>query len=250
MRAHLLQRTIRAAAHAGATAPRSAIVALPRLAPPRHFNSSSSSSSSSSSPSHGSAANRPSPLKTDQGATGPDQRTSNAAGPSGVAPDAVLSDPYPLPLSPDVVDLNNADSGPESKWAGVNLASDRQNIDGVDAPMRVPGRDGEERNVKIARLIYQCRKRGTLETDLILSTFAQKELQALPDQELDEFDRLLDEPDWDIFYWCTRRKPFPERWQHSFQTEGKLGWRLLKHTKNEEKAVRWMPELKDLDAKQ
>lgn len=55
--------------------------------------------------------------------------------------------------------------------------------------------------------------------------------------------QLLDEPDWDIFYWCTQRKPVPERWQESFQTEGKLGWRLLKHTKNEEKVVRWMPEL-------
>lgn len=55
--------------------------------------------------------------------------------------------------------------------------------------------------------------------------------------------QLLDEPDWDIFYWCTQRKPIPERWQASFHTEGKLGWRLIQHTKNEEKAVRWMPEL-------
>ena len=55
--------------------------------------------------------------------------------------------------------------------------------------------------------------------------------------------QLLDEPDWDIFYWCTQRKPIPERWSESFKTEGKLGWRLIQHTKNEEKAVRWMPEL-------
>ncbi|KAN0063460.1 Succinate dehydrogenase assembly factor 2 mitochondrial [Thecaphora frezii] len=164
----------------------------------------------------------------------------------GAVADAPLSDPYPLPLSPDVVDLNNANTGPESKWAGLNLASDRQNIDGVDAPMRVPGRTAEPRETKIARLVYQCRKRGTLETDLILSTFAKKELQKLPDDELDEFDRLLDEPDWDIFYWCTRRKPVPERWRASFDTEGKLGHRLLRHTKNEEKAVRWMPELAEL----
>lgn len=55
--------------------------------------------------------------------------------------------------------------------------------------------------------------------------------------------QLLDEPDWDIFYWCTQRKPIPDRWADSFQTEGKLGWRLVQHTKNHEKAVRWMPEL-------
>ena len=103
---------------------------------------------------------------------------------------AQLSDPYPLPFSPDVVDLNNAKGNPESKWNGVNLASERQNIDGVDAPMRVPGREGEDRTTKIARLVYQCRKRGTLETDLLLSTFAKKELHTLPEEELDEFDRV------------------------------------------------------------
>ncbi len=222
----------------------------------------------------------PNPSQTDQGSTGPGQ-SQPASGPSGTVPDRTLSDPYPLPFSPDIVDLNNADSGPESgpqsKWAGVNLASDRQTLDDVDAPMRVPGREAEDRTTKIARLVYQCRKRGTLETDLLLSTFAKKELKNLPNEELDEFDRvsciqihftpyrfatrarpsadhirhawgciasqLLDEPDWDIFYWCTLRKPIPERWHDSFHTEGKLGHRLIQHTKNEEKAVRWMPEL-------
>lgn len=190
---------------------------------------------------------RPNPTTTDQGSTGPSQRTSNASGPSGTVPDAHLSDPYPLPFSPDVVDLNNANSGPESgpqsKWSGLNLASDRQTLEGIDAPMRVPGRDDEDRDTKIARLVYQCRKRGTLETDLLLSTFAKKELKNLPDEELGEFDRLLDEPDWDIFYWCTQRKPVPDRWKESFEKEGKLGQRLVVHTRNEEKAVRWMPDL-------
>lgn len=181
----------------------------------------------------------PNPSTTDQGSTGPTQKLT-ATGPSGRVPDAQLSDPYPLPFSPDIVDLNNAnsgpESGPESKWAGLNLASERQTLDNVDAPMRVPGRDSEDRDTKIARLVYQCRKRGTLETDLLLSTFAKKELKKLPDAELNEFDRLLDEPDWDIFYWCTQRKPIPERWHASFHTEGKLGHRLIAHTNNEEKA--------------
>ena len=138
-------------------------------------------------------ASKPNPSITDQGSTGPHQ-SLNATGPSGTVPDSRLSDPYPLPFSPDIVNLNNANSGPksgpESKWAGVNLASERQTLDGVDAPMRVPGREGEDRETKIARLVYQCRKRGTLETDLLLSTFAKKELKHLPDQELDEFDRV------------------------------------------------------------
>ncbi|GAC96591.1 mitochondrion protein [Pseudozyma hubeiensis SY62] len=196
---------------------------------------------------HRSSPSKPDPSATDQGATGPSQSTQNASGPSGAVPDSQLSDPYPLPFSPDIIDLNSANSGPErgpeSKWSGLNLASSSQTLDGIDAPMRVPGRESEDRETKISRLIYQTRKRGTLETDLLLSTFAKKELKSLPDEELDEFDRLLDEPDWDIFYWCTQRKEIPDRWKKSFETEGKLGSRLIRHTKNEEKAVRWMPEL-------
>lgn len=95
----------------------------------------------------------------------------------------------------------------------------------------------------LARLQYQCRKRGTLETDLILSTFAQKELAHLSDRELHELDQLLDEPDWDIFYWCTERKPVPERWEASFLTEGRLGHRLRQHTRNDERTVRRFPPL-------
>lgn len=138
--------------------------------------------------------NVPDPAASDQGATGSSQKSVNAAGPSGTVPDAKLSDPYPLPFSPDIVDINSADSGPEtgpeSKWAGMNLASDRQNVDNVDAPMRVPGRETEDRDTKVARLVYQCRKRGTLETDLLLATFAKQELKSLPTAELDEFDRV------------------------------------------------------------
>lgn len=55
--------------------------------------------------------------------------------------------------------------------------------------------------------------------------------------------QLLDEPDWDIYYWLTVRKPVPERWRASFETEGRLGWRLRKHTRNEERVMRTMPPL-------
>ncbi|GAK62647.1 DUF339-domain-containing protein [Moesziomyces antarcticus] len=235
----MMIRSVAGALRRSVAAPLAQPVRMPRVGAVRALSTSYPLLSSS-------RPDVPNPSQTDQGSTGPGQ-SQPASGPSGTVPDRTLSDPYPLPFSPDIVDLNNADSGPESgpqsKWAGVNLASDRQTLDDVDAPMRVPGREAEDRTTKIARLVYQCRKRGTLETDLLLSTFAKKELKNLPNEELDEFDRLLDEPDWDIFYWCTLRKPIPERWHDSFHTEGKLGHRLIQHTKNEEKAVRWMPEL-------
>jgi len=41
-----------------------------------------------------------------------------------------------------------------------------------------------------ARLIYQSRKRGTLESDLILSTFANEIIHKMDEKELKEYDRV------------------------------------------------------------
>ena len=41
-----------------------------------------------------------------------------------------------------------------------------------------------------ARLVYQSRKRGTLENDLLLSTFGQEHFGTLDAEELSEFDKV------------------------------------------------------------
>ena len=41
-----------------------------------------------------------------------------------------------------------------------------------------------------ARLVYQSRKRGTLESDLLLSTFAKERLGTMSEEELREFDKV------------------------------------------------------------
>ncbi len=41
-----------------------------------------------------------------------------------------------------------------------------------------------------ARLNYQSRKRGTLENDLLLSTFAQEQIVTMTRAELEEFDKV------------------------------------------------------------
>jgi len=89
-----------------------------------------------------------------------------------------------------------------------------------------------------ARLVYQARKRGTLESDLLLSTFASERLAIMSEQELKEFDKLMDEPDWDIYYWATEKKAPPERWARSDLLE-----QLKVHVRNEGKVVRRMPDL-------
>ena len=108
-----------------------------------------------------------------------------------------------------------------------------------------------------ARLVYQSRKRGTLESDLILSTFAQEYLGKMSEDELKEYDKvryewmksycslltsgqLLDEPDWDIYYWSTEKREPPERWATSQLLE-----KLRVHARNEGKVIRRMPALSE-----
>lgn len=99
-------------------------------------------------------------------------------------------------------------------------------------------RPNEETENKRRRLTYQSRKRGILETDLLLSTFAKIWLPKFDREMLEEYDKLLDEPDWDIFYWATHKKPIPERWQQSKVLE-----MIIEHAKNEDKKVLRMPDL-------
>ncbi|OSC97749.1 DUF339-domain-containing protein [Trametes coccinea BRFM310] len=108
-----------------------------------------------------------------------------------------------------------------------------------DAPAPTPlPRAGEDVATLRARLVYQSRKRGTLESDLLLSTFARERLGAMSVEELREFDKLMDEPDWDIYYWATGKKTPPERWANS-----RILDQLREHVRNEGKVVRRMPDL-------
>lgn len=129
------------------------------------------------------------------------------------------ADPFPLPFS-----------DPELAHANKSLPSNAE-----EWPLPEPlDRTGEDEKTLRARLIYQTRKRGTLETDLILSTFARDELPKMDFEEMKQFDKvrpscvlvlpnssvdfflqLLDEPDWDIFYWSVEKREPPARWNGS-----------------------------------
>ncbi|EGW32444.1 uncharacterized protein SPAPADRAFT_61512 [Spathaspora passalidarum NRRL Y-27907] len=108
-------------------------------------------------------------------------------------------------------------------------------------------RTGETIDIKRARLVYQSRKRGILESDLLLSRFASKYLNKFTMEELDEYDKLLDEADWDIYYWATKNfdvTPLPDKWKDS-----KILKLLQESAENKEKEILTMPEL-DLSDKQ
>lgn len=88
-------------------------------------------------------------------------------------------------------------------------------------------------------LIYQSRKRGMLENDLLLSTFASKFLPAFNADQTLQFDRLINKPsnDWDIYYWATEKKPTPPEYENEIMKM------LRKHVLNHEREERRMPDL-------
>lgn len=92
----------------------------------------------------------------------------------------------------------------------------------------------------IPRLLYQSRKRGMLENGLLLSTFAKKYLDGFDEQQLQQYDRLINLPsnDWDIFYWAVEVKPVPLEFQNEVMDM------LKKHIKNENRETRYaQPDL-------
>ncbi|KAJ3726769.1 Flavinator of succinate dehydrogenase-domain-containing protein [Lentinula raphanica] len=129
-----------------------------------------------------------------------------------------LADPWPLPGSPEHL-------------ASTETPSDEARMPPLERPH-------ESLETLRARLVYQSRKRGTLESDLLLSTFARDNLKIMSEEELKEYDKLLDEPDWDIYYWATGKRTPPDRWANTVLLE-----KLSLHAKNEGKVVRRMPSL-------
>lgn len=102
-------------------------------------------------------------------------------------------------------------------------------------------RQGESVEELRKRLVYQSRKRGILETDLLLSRFAKKYLDTFDRDMLVEYDKLLDELDWDIYYWATKNfeiTPLPDKWKDS-----KILALLQEESKNKEKEILRMPSL-------
>ncbi|KAI1850724.1 hypothetical protein JX265_004434 [Neoarthrinium moseri] len=83
-------------------------------------------------------------------------------------------------------------------------------LEGAEFKIEPMRRVGEDEKTMRARLVYQSRKRGTLESDLLLSTFADKYLPQMSKEQMAQYDLFLDENDWDIYYWATQETPSPD----------------------------------------
>lgn len=59
------------------------------------------------------------------------------------------------------------------------------------------------------RALYRAWHRGTREADLILGSFADREIATLDEEELAEFECLLDQPDGTLMEWITGKVLIP-----------------------------------------
>ena len=59
------------------------------------------------------------------------------------------------------------------------------------------------------RMLFRAWRRGLREMDLVMGGFADANLPAMSEAELDEFERLLDAPDPEVLAWITGDAPVP-----------------------------------------
>jgi antitoxin CptB len=63
------------------------------------------------------------------------------------------------------------------------------------------------------RALFRAWHRGTREMDMLLGAFADAHLGGLTDHEMDEFERLMEVPDRDIFKWITGEADTPDNYR-------------------------------------
>ena len=62
------------------------------------------------------------------------------------------------------------------------------------------------------KILFRSWHRGMREMDLIMGRFADAEIAALSEEELDEFERLIELIDRDLLSWITGEAPVPENY--------------------------------------
>jgi antitoxin CptB len=59
------------------------------------------------------------------------------------------------------------------------------------------------------KLRFRAWRRGFREMDLIMGQFADTAIDSFDVAGLDEFERLLSVPDWEVYAWLMGQKPVP-----------------------------------------
>jgi len=69
--------------------------------------------------------------------------------------------------------------------------------------------NNEVRQIRLKQLRFRSAHRGVAEMDQIMGAFAASGLAGLNDAQLDQYQALLDAPDWDAFAWVTGKAAPP-----------------------------------------
>ena len=73
--------------------------------------------------------------------------------------------------------------------------------------------DDDALSARLRKLTFRASRRGFLEADLILGPFATAHIAELGPVELDEFERLLDVSDQDLYGWIVGLRECPANWE-------------------------------------
>lgn len=76
-----------------------------------------------------------------------------------------------------------------------------------------------ERDIRIKQLKFRAWRRGFREHDFLMGTYADDNLDKFSDHELDQFDALLQEQDWDVYYWIMGNIEPPEEFKTKIMSE-------------------------------
>jgi antitoxin CptB len=70
-------------------------------------------------------------------------------------------------------------------------------------------RSSEGLDFRRRRLLFRSWHRGTREMDLIMGRFADAMISELTEAEIDELERLSEQPEPDLYAWITGDRPVP-----------------------------------------
>jgi antitoxin CptB len=73
-------------------------------------------------------------------------------------------------------------------------------------------RTSADLDVRRRRNLFRAWHRGIREMDLIMGRFADAEIGTMPEADLDEFERLIEVPDADLFRWLTGELETPSNY--------------------------------------
>lgn len=70
-------------------------------------------------------------------------------------------------------------------------------------------RSSEGLDVRRRKILFRSWHRGTREMDLVMGSFADREIDKFSEAELDVFEALIEVPDRDLFAWISGREETP-----------------------------------------